>query len=171
MPHNMALLQKTFPGRVISHRSEINWPPRPCNLTPLDFLCGITRKTVLCRLTFNAWALKNQHSSSYGWDIRTAQYVSKSDWKLSQNDQCLQHSAWRLFKWCQRFKLYNKKKGNIMENIFCLCLIYVYFWNHGMDNPIYLHVVHKRYICVCNCIYSYMVSFQIKIHWLVYPII
>ena len=34
---NMALLQETFHGRVISRRGDINWPPRFCDLTPLDF--------------------------------------------------------------------------------------------------------------------------------------
>ena len=34
---NMALLQETFLGRVISRRGDINWPPRSCDLTPLDF--------------------------------------------------------------------------------------------------------------------------------------
>ena len=41
----MALLQKIFPGRVISHRGDINWPPRSCDLKPLDFFCETTRKT------------------------------------------------------------------------------------------------------------------------------
>ena len=35
----IALLQEIFPGRIISHRSDINFPP-------LDFFCGATRKTV-----------------------------------------------------------------------------------------------------------------------------
>ena len=48
---NMALLQETFPGRVISRRGDINWPPRSCDLTPLDFFfCGATRKTVFMQI-------------------------------------------------------------------------------------------------------------------------
>ena len=44
---NMALLQETFAGRVIYRRSDINWPPRPCDLTPLDiFLWGYTKDRV-----------------------------------------------------------------------------------------------------------------------------
>ena len=43
---NMALLQETFPGRVISRVGDINWLPRSCDLTPLDLFCGATRKTV-----------------------------------------------------------------------------------------------------------------------------
>ena len=43
----MALLQETFPGRVISCRGNINWPPRSCDLTPLDFfLWGHTKDRV-----------------------------------------------------------------------------------------------------------------------------
>ena len=33
---NMALLQETFTGKVISRRGDINWPPRSFDLTPLD---------------------------------------------------------------------------------------------------------------------------------------
>ena len=47
---NMALLQETFPGRVISRRGDINWPPRSCDLTPIDFFCGATRKTVFMQV-------------------------------------------------------------------------------------------------------------------------
>ena len=28
---NMTLLQETFPGRVICHRGDINWPLRSCH--------------------------------------------------------------------------------------------------------------------------------------------
>ena len=30
-------LQTKFHGRVISRRGDVNWPPRSCDLTPLDF--------------------------------------------------------------------------------------------------------------------------------------
>jgi len=33
----MQLLQTKFHGRVISRRGDVNWPPRSCDLTPLDF--------------------------------------------------------------------------------------------------------------------------------------
>jgi len=33
----MALLREKFPGRVISRFGDVNWPPRSCDLTPLDF--------------------------------------------------------------------------------------------------------------------------------------
>ena len=33
----MQLLQTKFHGRVISRHGDVNWPPRSCDLTPLDF--------------------------------------------------------------------------------------------------------------------------------------
>ena len=41
----MALLrQEIFPARVISRRGDTNWPPRTCDLTPLDFFVGLHEK-------------------------------------------------------------------------------------------------------------------------------
>lgn len=36
-PENIALLRTKFPGRVISRKGDIDWPPRSCDITPLDF--------------------------------------------------------------------------------------------------------------------------------------
>ena len=33
----MAPLRGKFPGRVISRNGDFNWPPRSCDLAPLDF--------------------------------------------------------------------------------------------------------------------------------------
>ena len=33
----IGLLREKFPGRMISRKSDYNWPPRSCDLTPLDF--------------------------------------------------------------------------------------------------------------------------------------
>ena len=33
----MELLQEKFPGRVLSRKGDVNWPPRSCDLTPLDY--------------------------------------------------------------------------------------------------------------------------------------
>ncbi|CAH2099714.1 unnamed protein product [Euphydryas editha] len=33
----LALLREKFPGRVISRFGNVNWPPRSCDLSPLDF--------------------------------------------------------------------------------------------------------------------------------------
>ncbi|GFX18117.1 uncharacterized protein TNCV_1577961 [Trichonephila clavipes] len=34
------LLKDTFGDRLISRFGPVNWPPRSCDLTPLDFFCG-----------------------------------------------------------------------------------------------------------------------------------
>ncbi|KAK9510942.1 hypothetical protein O3M35_005613 [Rhynocoris fuscipes] len=33
----LQLMHETFPGRVLSRFGDQNWPPRSCDLTPLDF--------------------------------------------------------------------------------------------------------------------------------------
>lgn len=41
------LLQEKFPGRVISKFADVEWPPRSCDLTPLDFfLWGYVKSLV-----------------------------------------------------------------------------------------------------------------------------
>ena len=38
------LLRETFVGRLISRDGDVNWPPRSCDLTPLDyFLWGAVK--------------------------------------------------------------------------------------------------------------------------------
>ena len=40
-------MHETFPGRVISHFGDQNWPPRSCDLIPLDFfLWGFLKSRV-----------------------------------------------------------------------------------------------------------------------------
>ncbi|GFY03717.1 putative DD41D transposase [Trichonephila clavipes] len=34
------LLKDTFGERLISRFGPLNWPPRSCDLTPLDYFCG-----------------------------------------------------------------------------------------------------------------------------------
>lgn len=42
-----ALLREKFPGRLISRNGDVNWPPRSCDLTPLDFfLWGYIKEKV-----------------------------------------------------------------------------------------------------------------------------
>lgn len=41
------ILHERFEGRVISRRGDVNWPPRSCDLTPLDFfLWGFLKSQV-----------------------------------------------------------------------------------------------------------------------------
>ena len=46
---NMGLLQEIFPGRVISHRGDVDWPLMLCDLTPLDYFEGLRERPCLCR--------------------------------------------------------------------------------------------------------------------------
>ncbi|GFW86555.1 hypothetical protein TNCV_4333391 [Trichonephila clavipes] len=34
------LLKDPFGDRLISRFGPVNWPPRSCDLTPLDYFCG-----------------------------------------------------------------------------------------------------------------------------------
>ena len=34
------LLRTVFENRIISRNSDVNWPPRSCDLTPLKYFCG-----------------------------------------------------------------------------------------------------------------------------------
>ena len=43
----IGLLREKFPGRVISRNDDYNWPPRSCDLTPLDFFSlGVVKDKV-----------------------------------------------------------------------------------------------------------------------------
>ena len=46
---NTALLQETFPSRIISRRGDNNWLLRSYDLTPVDFFVGLRERPCLCR--------------------------------------------------------------------------------------------------------------------------
>lgn len=55
------LLQTRFPGRVISRNGDINWPPRSCDLTPLDFfLWGYLKNKVYVNMPNTIPELKQE---------------------------------------------------------------------------------------------------------------
>lgn len=57
---NRALLQEKFPERVISRLGDVNWPPRSCDLTPLDFfLWGYAKDRVYANNPLTIDALKD----------------------------------------------------------------------------------------------------------------
>jgi len=57
----MQLLHTKFPGRVISRFGEQNWPPRSCDLTPLDFfLWGYVKQKVYANDPQTIVALKDE---------------------------------------------------------------------------------------------------------------
>ena len=44
---SISLLKDKFNNRIISLRTDVNWPRRSCDLTPLDFfLCGFLKSKV-----------------------------------------------------------------------------------------------------------------------------
>ena len=57
----MALLNEKFPGRIISRSSEVNWPARSCDLTPLDFfLWGYLKSKVYANKPTTIQQLKDE---------------------------------------------------------------------------------------------------------------
>jgi hypothetical protein len=57
----MNLLNTRFAGRIISRRSEVNWPPRSCDLTSLDFfLWGYLKSKVYANKPATIPELKNE---------------------------------------------------------------------------------------------------------------
>ncbi|GFV60247.1 putative DD41D transposase [Trichonephila clavipes] len=45
--HNRFIIKNTFGDRLISRFGPVNWPPRSCDLTPLDyFLWGYVKSLV-----------------------------------------------------------------------------------------------------------------------------
>lgn len=55
----VALLHQKFPGRVISRRGDMEWPPRSCDLSPLDFfLWGYIKDKVYANKPRTILALK-----------------------------------------------------------------------------------------------------------------
>lgn len=59
----MALLQEKFRGRIISHNSDVRWPPRSCDLTPLDyFLWGYLKSKVYVNRPATIQQLKDEIS-------------------------------------------------------------------------------------------------------------
>ena len=57
----MALLNEKFPGRIISRNSEVNWSPRSCDLTPLDFfLWGYLKSKVYANKPTTVQQLKDE---------------------------------------------------------------------------------------------------------------
>ncbi|XP_055307310.1 uncharacterized protein LOC129571528, partial [Sitodiplosis mosellana] len=46
-PETLAVIEERFPNRIISQKAEVGWPPRSCDLTPLDyFLWGYVKDKV-----------------------------------------------------------------------------------------------------------------------------
>ncbi|GFY03208.1 uncharacterized protein TNCV_1171681 [Trichonephila clavipes] len=75
------LLKDTLGDRLISRFGPVNWPPRSCDLTPLDyFLWGYVKSLVYADKPQTLDHLKNTHSPCYC--RYTATNVGKSHRKL-----------------------------------------------------------------------------------------
>ncbi|GFU68738.1 DDE 3 domain containing protein [Trichonephila clavipes] len=60
------LLKDTFGDRLISRFGPVNWPPRSCDLTPLDyFLWGYVKSSVYADKPQTLDHLEEKHSSCY----------------------------------------------------------------------------------------------------------
>ena len=91
------------------------WRPRPCDLTPLDFLCGYA----------NDRAYADKPSTLEHLKTNIGQVLSEIP-----HNMCSQYFAWTSFKWhsvshiMSRFKLYNKKR-NIVKKKLYVCYLYL----------------------------------------------
>ena len=64
------------------------------------------------------------------------------------------------------FKIYNKNKKEISwKKKFYMCFIYVYFWNHEMNNPIYfiLNFIHSFHSFSHSL--KYLFFYYFSFHW------
>ncbi|GFU93114.1 hypothetical protein TNCV_206591 [Trichonephila clavipes] len=78
------LLKNTFGDRLISRFGPVNWPPRSCDLTPLDyFLWGYVKVIGLC-ITHKRFTFGRQHSPCYC--RYTATNVGKKSSKIGRPD-------------------------------------------------------------------------------------
>jgi len=58
--NNITFLRSKFPQRVISQNADFNWPPRSCDLTPLNFfLWGFLKSRVYANKPQTINDLKN----------------------------------------------------------------------------------------------------------------
>ena len=63
------LLRTVFENRIISRNSDVNWPPRSCDLTPLDyFLWGAVKDKCYANHPETIEALKHEIEVGILWD-------------------------------------------------------------------------------------------------------
>ena len=110
--------------------SSWRYQPRSYDMIPLDFF-GATRKAVFVQINI-------EHLKT---NIR--QVMAEVLPNMCQKNQCLQHSAWRSFKWCCISHIISIKKEISWKKILYTYITYVYFWNHEMDNPTYVQHMYR----------------------------
>ena len=56
------LFRPTFDGPLINRNGDVKWPPRSCDLTPLNYFLRCRSRKVLCRQSRENLAFVAQHS-------------------------------------------------------------------------------------------------------------
>ena len=76
----IVLLREKFPGWVISRNDDNSWPPRSCDLTPLDFfLWGYVRDKVYADAPQSIQELKgNIRAVTDGIELQMCEHVMKN---------------------------------------------------------------------------------------------
>ncbi|KOC62693.1 hypothetical protein WH47_05252 [Habropoda laboriosa] len=88
-----------FNGRVISRGGDINWPPRSCDLTPLDFfLRGFLKSKVYANNPKTIDELKNNITAS----------INETEFQLCENV---------MENWVKRIGLMKKSQGGQLNDI------------------------------------------------------
>ncbi|CAK9827801.1 hypothetical protein ANTRET_LOCUS5451 [Anthophora retusa] len=95
----VALLKEMFNGRVISRGGDINWPPRSCDLTPLDFfLWGFLKSKVYANNPKTIDELKNNIIAA----------INEIEFQLCENV---------MENWVKRMGLLKKSQGGHLNDI------------------------------------------------------
>ncbi|GFT59628.1 uncharacterized protein TNCV_4964841 [Trichonephila clavipes] len=83
------LLEDTFGDRLISRFGPVNWPPRSCDLTPLDYFCGAM---------LSHWSMRISHKRLTIWKTtfavllpiyghkcwKKSSKIGRTDWTTSE---------------------------------------------------------------------------------------
>ncbi|CAK9811660.1 Transposable element Tc3 transposase [Anthophora quadrimaculata] len=95
----VALLTEMFNGHIISRGGDINWPPRSCDLTPLDFfLWGFLKSKVYANNPKTIDELKNNITAA----------INEVEFQLCENV---------MENWVKRIGLLKKSRGEHLNDI------------------------------------------------------
>ncbi|CAI6371226.1 unnamed protein product [Macrosiphum euphorbiae] len=95
----MDILRERFEGMVISRNGDINWPPRSCDLTPLDFfLWGYLKSHVHANKPTINLCPQSQHNQHH--QANSTRFMQQSDRKLDHPNTCHQSKPRRTFERC-----------------------------------------------------------------------
>ena len=96
------LLRTVFEYRIISRNSDVNWPPRSCDFTPLDyFLWGAVKDKCYANHAETIEALKHEiEVAIHGIEAQIIENVLEN-W-VDRMGYC-KGQPWQLFEWCVSF--------------------------------------------------------------------